>query len=458
MKKIVLKQVPCARPALPVMAATEIDVCNYKTSWVYPTPQSNIKELPVLRLKDGSLWKEGVGFLVSRMYDHNFNRTSLNVKSVSRKADDLAYYRKALDILEIEFKTDQRFKINRPTYAFLSLLEDRVKSGELAESSAKRIIGTVVEFYRWLDFTSSFQRIYPLWVELARTRSSVDDKGVTVVVTYNTTDLAETIRKANSPHDPNYIMDGGKLKPLTKNQQTVTIEALYESKNTEMMLGFLISLSSSARIQTVFTLRARSFSKKIPPHQDFVRVHTGKGTGVDTKRNKKHYLDIPSWLYNKIYIYVHSERHLERAQKSSHPELERYVFYTNQGNPYYTSSDDQLSENKEGSAVRVYMTEQLFPRISRLGHSFRFRFHDLRATYCLNRLDEGLESVEKGAATLNSVLRGIQDAMGHSDIMVTYRYLDYRNLNPTINSVNKAWTAKILSDIVVALDKKYATH
>jgi len=76
----------------------------------------------------------------------------------------------------------------------------------------------------------------------------------------------------------------------------------------------------------------------------------------------------------------------------------------------------------------------------------------------MNRLDEGLESVERGEATLDGVLRGIQDAMGHSDIKVTYRYLDYRNLNPVINAVNKAWTGKILSDIVKALDNDYETN
>ncbi|OWP72929.1 hypothetical protein CEC48_04410 [Pseudomonas sp. K2I15] len=387
------------------------------------------------------------------MYDQNFTRTNLSVRSISRKADDLAYYKNALDTLEIDFKADERFKTNRPTYAFLSLLNQRVSLGELAESSASRIVSTIVEFYRWLEFQFRLQRMYPLWEEFTRTRSTVDDKGVTVVTTYTTTDLAETIKKARSPRDPNHIVDEGKLKPLTEEQQTETVKALYDSKNTEMILGFLMALSSSARIQTAFTLRARSFARELPTHQEFFRIHTGKGTGVDTKRGKKHYLDVPAWLYKKIYVYLRSDRYLARAKICQLPESEKYIFYTSRGNPYYTSTDDATSASKEGSAVRVFMTEQLFPRIARLGHSFRFRFHDLRATYCLNRLDEGLQSVERGEATLDGVLRGIQDAMGHSDIRTTYRYLDYRNLNPVINTVNKAWTAKLLSDIVKALDK-----
>lgn len=455
MKKKVLKRVPCGRPALPLLPNGKLIHSPSLLNWTYPTDATHIKELPVLRLNDGSLWKEGVGFLISRMYDQKFNRTNLSVRAVSRKADDLAYYRNALDTLEIDFKADERFKTSRPTYAFLSLLNERVSLGELAESSAYRIVSTIVEFYRWLEFQFRLQRMYPLWVEFTRTRSTVDDKGVPVVTTYTTTDLAETIKKARSPRDPNYIVDGGKLKPLTKEQQTIAIEALYDSKNTEMILGFLIALSSSARIQTAFTLRARSFTRELPIHQEFFRIHTGKNTGVDTKRNKKHYLDIPGWLYKKIYVYLRSDRYLDRAKTCQLPESEKYVFYTNRGNPYYTSNDDATSASKEGSAVRVFLTEQLFPRISRLGHSFRFRFHDLRATYCLNRLDEGLESVERGEATLDGVLRGIQDAMGHSDIRITYRYLNYRNLNPVINAVNKAWTARILSDIVEALDKKH---
>lgn len=458
MRKLVLKRVACAKPALPQLINEQLIQSPSQLSWSYPTAACYIKELPVLRLSDGSLWKEGVGFLISRMYDQEFNRTNLSEITVSRKADDLAYYINALDSLAIDFKADERFKTNRPTYAFLSILNERVSLGELAESSAIRIVSTIVEFYQWLEFQYRLQRIYPLWVEFTRTRSAVDNKGVSVVMTYTTTDLTENIKKARSPRDPAFIVDGGKLKPLTKEQQAIAIKALYDSKNTEMILGFLIAISSSARVQTVFTLRARSFSREISKKQEFVRIHTGKGTGVDTKRNKKHYLDIPGWLYNKIYVYVRSERYLARAKKCQLPVAEKYVFYTSRENPYYSSDDDLVSANNRGSAVRVYMTEQLFPKISQLGHSFRFRFHDLRATYCMNRLDEGLESVERGEATLDGVLRGIQDAMGHSDIKVTYRYLDYRNLNPVINAVNKAWTGKILSDIVKALDNDYETN
>lgn len=93
------------------------------------------------------------------------------------------------------------------------------------------------------------------------------------------------------------------------------------------------------------------------------------------------------------------------------------------------------------------MTEELLPKISLLGHDFRFRFHDLRATYCCNRLDEGLKKVENGELSLDSVMRGLQDAMGHNDIRITYRYLDYRGLNPVIESINKEWESKILTDI-----------
>lgn len=454
MKKKMLKGVPCARPVINPSSSEDRDNSSITPEWFYPTPTIKIKELPTLRLKDGSLWKEGVGFLISRLYDLNFNRTCISLPTVSRKADDLAFYMKALDELQIEYSADERFRINRPTYAFTSLLKDRVESGQLSDSSAPRILSTVQEFHRWYDFQFRPQRMYPLWEELTRTRTETDDKGVLVALTYTTTDLMESIRKAKSPRDPNFIIDDGKLKPLTEEQQKITIGALYESKNTEMILGFLIALSSSARIQTAYTLRAQSFSRKISEKQEVVRVHTGKSTGVDTKRNKSHYLDIPAWLYKKIHVYISSERYLIRAEKSLMKNVDRYVFYTEEGNPYYSSREDSVSESRDGSAIRVYMTEQLFPRIARLGHSFRFRFHDLRASYCMNRLDEGLESVERGEATLDGVLRGIQDAMGHSDIKTTYRYLDYRSFNPIINSVNKAWTGKLLADIVRRLDEQ----
>lgn len=454
MKKKVLKRVPCAKPLVPSSADTKLKLDAKKIVWFYPTERSYIPELPVLRCDDGSLWKEGVGFLISRLYDKDFNRSGISVSTVSRKADDLAFYKNGLEYLQIDIRADERFKSNRPTYAFLNLLESQVTAGELADSSACRIIGTVVEYHRWESFEFKTNRLYPLWEEITRKRRTIDDRGVNVSTSYTTTDLAETISKARLPDDPNYIMDCGKLKPLTLEQQSIVITALHETKNTEMYLGFLISLATSARIQTVFTLRANSFTDEIADTQEFVRVHTGQGTNVDTKRNKKHYLDFPAWLYKKIHCYVHSERYLNRREKCKLPKPKQYVFYTTQGNPYYTSASDEVSEKKDGSAVRVFMTERLFPTISRLGHSFRFKFHDLRATYCSNRLEEGLDRVECGETTLDAVMRGLQDAMGHSDIRTTYRYLDYRNLNPIIGKTNLEWTGKLLMDIIIALELK----
>lgn len=447
MRKQILTHVPCARPVHISSAHKEHENTVEEIEWVYPNHNETISSLPILRLADGAIWDEGTAFLISRLYDIDFKRIRISTETVSRKADDLAYYMNALEVLNIDYRADERFKTCRPTYAFIELLAARVQNFEIVKNSALRIAGVVVEFYRWRSFSLQTDSIYPLWRESIKSRSTFDHMGIEIRSTYITTDLSETIKKIQATSEDKHIRDGGLLKPLVEKQQEILIEALFSLNKVEMTLGFLLALECAGRIQTIFTLRARYFKERLHEKNPYARIFIGKGTDVDNKQNKKHYIDVPAWLYEKIRIYVNSPRYLERSSSCQIPTEKKYLFYTNEGNPYYTAKNDISNKPRKGNAVRVFMTEELLPKISLLGHDFRFRFHDLRATYCCNRLDEGLKKVENGELSLDSVMRGLQDAMGHNDIRITYRYLDYRGLNPVIESINKEWESKILTDI-----------
>lgn len=419
--------------------------------WLYGGPIDSIQKLPIILLNDGSLWDEGTAFLISRLLDKDFIRTSLHFGTVSRKADDLVFFRRVLEELGIDYRADERFKIRRPTYAFLEEISNRVNKG-FSQESAIRIVGVVVEFYKWRDYTNQCLPVFPRWIESARSRTTVDRMGIEVKTTYTTNDLVETLRKMPIETDPNFIWDEAKLKPLTPEQQELVIQALYGLGNTEMFLGFLIALETSARIQTVFTLRSKAFKRVRHVDEGVIRIAIGKGSDVDNKRKKKHYIEIPDWLYDKLHIYAQSRRHLDRSiMKCQLPEDKKYLFYTAFGNPYYTGRLDKISTSHTGGAVRVFMCTKLIPKLKSQGHDLKFRFHDLRASYGCNKLDLGLTLVEAGKLTLDAVMRNLQDSMGHSDITITYRYLNYRGNHPSAQEVSSEWEQKILKDILSRL-------
>ncbi|HEN8800263.1 TPA: hypothetical protein U8251_002862 [Pseudomonas putida] len=455
MRKEIIQSVLCATPIVRVLEPLNSLSDTKLVKWHYPESDIYIKDLPILLNDDNSPWEDGTYFLMTRLFDSDFNRTSLNIKTVSRKADDLAFYMNALKELSIDYRADERFKMNRPTYAFTTYLADKISDGSLAAGSGARIIGTVVEFHRHRQLQYQSTNLFPLWEDIETSRKSYDNKGVPIFQTCYTTDLMRMTKKAHrsSAQDQHqhYVSDEGKLKPLTATQQKVVFEALYILQNPEMILSFLISTSTSARIQTTFTLRANSFKKKLDQRHDKVRIHTGRGTNVDTKKNKKHYIDIPAWLYTKLHMYVHSSRHLQRAANCKLPEDQKYLFYSSRGNPYITASNDIMNKSRDGSAIRVFLREKLLPQITTLGHDFTFKFHDLRATYCMNRIDEGLIWVEQGKTTLDAVMRATRDAMGHSSLETTQGYMDYRNLNPVITKTEQEWSNKLMNDIAASL-------
>ncbi|MBA6101720.1 hypothetical protein [Pseudomonas monteilii] len=258
MQKKILTHVPCARPFIPDIGGNTDHSTPTDVEWLYAGPIDSIQKLPIILLNDGSVWEEGTAFLISRLLDKDFNRTTLQFGSASRKADDLVFFMRVLEELGIDYRADERFKIRRPTYAFLEEISNRVNKG-FSQDSAIRIVGVIVEFYKWRDYTTQCLSVFPRWVESARSRTTVDRMGVEIQVAYTTNDLVETLRKMPIEADPNFIWDEAKLKPLTPEQQELMIQALYGLGNTEMFLGFLIALETSARIQTVFTLRSKAF-------------------------------------------------------------------------------------------------------------------------------------------------------------------------------------------------------
>jgi hypothetical protein len=327
---------------------------------------------PVVLNLDGSPWAEANLWILDMLEA----KSAPNMLTYATIADDLVAYRRYLDDEEIDWLHFPAHKLRRPTYRFNASLKLAVETGEVASSVAKRRMGTVVRFYRWLMSEALFEPTHAPWVESDRFIEWRNQQGFSGVIAVKTTDVSIKNRIAQDPWDER-IQDGGKLRPLSQSEQEVLLTALADIGNTEMSLIHLFSFLSGARMQTVLTTRLRHVAQS---PQSFVsddfRLKCGPGTGIDTKNDTKGILHLPKWFYECLYTYAHSERARKRRQKSidgDHPD--QMLFLSHKGAVLYeerakrgqSGSEPRVRRHaKTGGNVRQFIKEKLLPEMRRV--------------------------------------------------------------------------------------------
>ena len=421
----------------------------------------NFPLFPVVRLADGAPWAEANVWLIDMME----SKSSPNMLTFASVADDLATFRRYLDDENIDWLVFPANKRQRPTYRYSAATKLAVQAGELSASVAKRRMGTVVRFYRWLMSEAGLKPANAPWVESDRFIEYKDQNGFGSVVEVKTTDLSINIRRAEDPWDDR-IQDGGRLRPLPSSEQSVLLESLATLGNTEMTLVHLFALLTGARTQTVLTVRAKHVVRKPGEfHSDDIRLACGPGTGIDTKGGVKGVLHLPRVFYERLYIYVHSDRARKRRQLADggdHPD--QPLFLSHRGAPLYegresrgpASTGPQVRRHvKTGQAVRQFIKDELLPMMRvQLGNPrYEFSFHDLRATFGLNTID----AMTANETRYTRALDQLRQLMWHARLSTTEGYLSYRENRKLFDAVQDGWGAHLSSLITCALDSAVTT-
>lgn len=386
---------------------------------------------PVLVKDDGSLWKYGCLYLLSKLKSYIRPATS----TLDAIASDLKLFYLFVENQKIDYLKAPR-KILSPTYMYREYLEDQLRDQRISPNTLKRRMGTVINFYKYLINDQGIKFKYPLWESGLATVSYGNKYGSIQYKEVETKDLLKTNKSSTTDSTEECIIDGGRLHPLEKNKQIVLLKALKNINNTEMSLAFLIALTTGARMQSVFTLRKKHFNKIVSENDEEVRINIGYGTLCDTKRDKNYTLIMPAWLYTKIKIYLSSPRFVKRAKKSKHifdDSDHQYVFLNNRGKPYYIAKEDPYRSlygiPPSGSAIRQFIHGSLKQEMSQLGEELDFSFHDLRATFGMNLYDSKINLRDTGNESIDDILLDIKDRMGHSSLQTTMQYLNYRKRN-----------------------------
>lgn len=389
----------------------------------------NFLHFRVLINDDGSVWNHGSLYLLSKL--KNYQKPS--PKTLDSIATDLKHFKEYCDSENIDYLSAPR-KILRPTYLYRSYLQQLLRDGKISPNTIKRRMSAVVGFYEYLINIEGIEFKFPLWESGIASITYQDNKGFKQSKQVNTKDVSRVVATSNPDLFDDAIVDGGRLHPLSKEQQIAIAKALKTIRNTEMTLSFLIALTTGARIQTVFTLRKKHFEKPLKEEVETeVKIKVGYGTDCDTKFNKIHTLIFPSWVYQKVRIYLNSPRYKKREDNSTHifeNQNKQYIFLTNRGTPFYAAHDDPYrhlyKEVPNGATVRQFVFTSLKKQLKKDEYQFDFSFHDLRASYGMNLLDKLIPLVDKKELKLSHALIHIKEKMGHSSLSTTEKYLNFR--------------------------------
>lgn len=387
--------------------------------------------LPVVLDGQGIPWDIATIYLLSRLEGVALP----NMSTFHSIADDLGAFKAFLDDKEIDFTDFPQNKQKRPTYRYHGYLKQQIFARTLRARTAKRRMGCVIAFYRWLIREGLVPIRHDPWQEREYYLEFKDAVGLTSTKKIITTDVSIKVPQQDDPFD-GMINDGGKLRPMPANEQHWVIEALAHFGNGEMTLVHLFMLLTGARIQSALTLRVRHVRLELPDALKEVRLVAGPGAGIDTKFDKSMTLCVPRRLYELLRTYSHSERARRRRTRAPGGDTEdQYLFLTQHGAPFYQAKSDVQAfdplfdkrHQKRGQAVRQFLAEYLIPYVRRKHDpKFHYQIHDLRATFGMNLTDVQLKLVEKGLISLSQARAFVQKMMCHEHPTTTDRYLDYR--------------------------------
>ena len=391
----------------------------------------------VILNKYGSLWKHGSLYLLSKL--KQFKQP--DPKTLDAIASDLVDFMKFCKEEDINYLSAKK-RISRPTYRYRNHLENKFSDGLISANMIRRRMGSVVGFYQWLVDSEGIYFKFPLWETSMTSITILDKHGFKKQKQVERKDVSRVFQTKNNSISSDKISDGGNLKPLTKLEQESLFKALQKTGNTEMTLAMLIAVTTGARIQTVFTLRLKQFELEVDSESKEVSIEVGYGTLVDTKFGKRYQIKIPYWVYQKIRIYLKSDRYKKRLSKAKHifeNKEDQYIFLTTRGIPYYAAKNDKYrilyKEPPNGNSVRQFIGTTLKDALKKENTELEFSFHDLRATFGMNLLEQLLELVDQKKIKLSYALMFIKDRMNHSQLTTTENYLKFRETSKIRNYV-----------------------
>lgn len=422
LKVVNLPYLPLVEPVLPrsksedqALAITSENLGDIQYVPIEDNSRNDFSHFSILIDEDGNPWELGNLFLLSLT-----EYPAKSSDSIKKGAYALAHFNDVMLGRDLNIFDFPLRKNNRPTYAYHYYWRDETKENEGRIGYANTLINWIVDFYRWLC-KRGFNPEKDMWKESKKYIRVKTKRGAHYEKQIIVTDLTlKQIKKTNNKS----------LKGYDQEQQKAIIKALKNIDNTEMTLGFYAALTTSARIQTVFTLQKAALADfEMTTVPDDWPVMVGFRGLADTKFKKRFPIYIPGWLAKALVNYISSVRHAHRVSISKMGDTEiNYIFLTKSGNPYYASEDDPYLSSYErkpnGNGIRSFIRQTLEPELKKLGFDFKVRFHNLRATFANNLATKYMVDFNQRKISWSEMLTIVSERLAHSSIDETENYIN----------------------------------
>lgn len=378
-------------------------------------PIERFENYPFIVDKNGSLSDHANLFVLHEIK----SPITPSYRTLECKAYDLCYFFRWCSNTDINYLETNLPRLSRPTYRYHRHLIDLITIGEIAPTTGKRRMSTIIQFYKWLIAQELISDNHSLWIE-----TPTDCLGNSV----SKIDLITSFNRFKKQANPENVADESNLRPLNSKELNQLIDSLRKIGNPEMLLSFLLAVCTGARMCTVFTFRSQMFEKELPSTAKFKKIKIGLGSSVKNKKDKQMLVWIPVTLYQQLRIYALSDRALLRRRKfkKKYPLLSPHLFISERGNPYYLSENEAKIYDKlpiRGNTVHQFIAQRLKPKLRENGRNFSFHFHDLRATFALLLL-EGLKIENSDNKLEIAAMNYVKSRMGHNSFSTTERYVE----------------------------------
>jgi integrase len=410
--------------------------------------------------------EEDIPHAYSNLFVHELLKKELNSQTVSSYATAIKMFLNWCYDEDIDYLRSPT-RLRSPLLRYSRHLHDKQTQGELKGTYIKEILYKLVRFYRFLadDCNVRFDSCPWLADQIKTLSIVVGDRAI--LTEKMSSELLSTVKGA-SRRTPStntfmgYLNDSGeRLRPLSDNEISILIKALYAIGNIEMTLAHLIILTSGARTQTIFTLRKCHFMADVNDVESDIVIPAGLGTLIDSKKGRPFNIYLPKEIYLSIQSYIASDRAQRRYLKANNhfeDEFHQYVFLTQFGNPFYISQTDphyfQFDSPPKGQALTTFVNGVLKPMLADFGYEnpfSRYKFHNLRASYGLKRLDSilaampaDISELDKGIY-LDRAISFVQKLMNHASRETTLHYLNLRTHTKLVSQADSHWSKYLAS-------------
>lgn len=400
-----------------------------------------IQGMKIILQPDGTPWVEGNLYLFWRARQY----PKLSAETLGAEAANLKEFMNVMLDHNLDYLNFRGREFERPTYRFKAHFKLAIARNERDSEGVNNKMRAVIRLYRWLMKYRNFIPAKPPWKEKVIHVSRFDRHGTARTREIITTDL--TFPK-NKDQSSDFIYDGGKLRPLDKFEQDAIIKTLLLASNIEMLLLFILALFSGMRIQTALTIRISDVIEASADDTGTYSISAGKDHLVDTKYGKIQKIQVPGWVHHRLFTYLQSERYQRRkGQALERDDSEQYVFLSKTGKPLYVShlDKDKYKSHEKGSSIRKFVRDTLTPLLKAHGHNFTFSFHDLRASFGMNLVDERRELLAQGKIGYLELIDYVAKRLHHSNRKTTLSYLDYRKVNEMVHEADTDYQRHIMS-------------